>query len=310
MRIIFLNEHLSGSRSLVVPRALLWSVPVVLLLGLLAAVYGGYRFAVGQAGGMPAELVADWNSEISRIAGQAEHLRELTERDSRAYAARVAGLQARLLRMEAVGERLAAAANLKGGEFNFRSEPALGGPSGADSSVSGEPLALDESLDRLVALIDDRERQLEVMESLVSNRRLAQEVSVAGKPVGIGYISSLYGRRADPFDGSPAWHKGVDFTAPKGTPVIAVASGVVTRAGFQKDYGYIVEVRHSDGYRTRYAHNREFTVKPGDIVKKGQVIAKVGSTGRSTGPHVHFEVLQNGRQVDPMAYINAARASS
>jgi murein DD-endopeptidase MepM/ murein hydrolase activator NlpD len=117
----------------------------------------------------------------------------------------------------------------------------------------------------------------------------------------------MFGRRTDPFTGRPAFHKGLDFTARAGTEVVAVASGVVTWAGWDKDYGNLVEVRHSDGYRTRYAHNREVLVKPGEVLRKGQVIARVGRTGRASGAHLHFEVLTQGKLVDPLKYISTAR---
>ena len=219
-----------------------------------------------------------------------------------------ATLQARLLRMEAVGQRLASAAKLDGGEFDFDQEPAFGGPYTSENLGDSAPTEFSLALDRLASQIENRETQLQVMERLLVNRELALDVAVDGWPVASGYVSSVFGRRTDPFSGRQAFHKGLDFTARPGTPVMAVASGVVTWAGWDKDYGKLIEIRHSDGYRSRYAHNSEIVVKPGQVVKKGQKIAKVGATGRASGTHLHLEVLANGQLVDPRQYIGTRRA--
>ena len=117
-------------------------------------------------------------------------------------------------------------------------------------------------------------------------------------------MTSLFGHRTDPFKGHRAWHNGVDFAGQLGSAVVAVASGVVTWASERQGYGLIVEVNHGGGYVTRYAHNQSNLVDVGDVVKKGQVIASMGSSGRSTGPHVHFEVYKNGKSVDPASYVD------
>ena len=120
-----------------------------------------------------------------------------------------------------------------------------------------------------------------------------------------GWISSNFGRRIDPFNGDLAWHQGVDFaTGVTGVDVSSVASGVVTFAGERSGYGLLVEINHGNGYESLYAHNEETLVNPGDIIKKGQIIALSGNSGRSTGPHVHFEIHKNGRVIDPASYIN------
>src|SRR5690606_37291183 len=154
--------------------------------------------------------------------------------------------------------------------------------------------------------IDDRQQQLEILEALLNKREIEEATIIAGRPVAKGWISSRFGRRTDPFSGKVAFHSGVDFSAKEGTEIMAVAAGVVTRAGKFHDYGYMVEVNHGGNYATRYAHNKSNLVKVGDVVKKGQVIALVGSTGRSTGAHVHFEVYKNGRPIDPATYIHRA----
>ena len=287
------------------PAFVLWSLPVLFVALLLAAGFVGYRYALARIGVLPADLVAAWKGELHSLHEQTLDSRAQSQREGLAYATRLAALQARLLRMEAVGQRLATAAQLDEGEFDFNTEPALGGPMGPVSEAGGSEFAA--ALDRLAAQIDDRERQLAVMDSLLVNRRVQGAAALDGKPVASGYLSSVFGRRTDPFTGKQAFHKGVDFTARAGTPVYAVASGVVTWSGWSKDYGNLIEVRHSDGYRTRYAHNSAVLVKPGELVQKGQAIARVGRTGRASGTHLHLEVLADGKLVDPLQYISTSR---
>lgn len=308
MRLIVLGDKPDTSRSVALPRAVLWAVPLALLGGLLLAGLVGYRLAVAQIGKLPEDLVSAWGGELQSLESRTADLKESSAREGRAYASRLAALQARLLRMEAVGQRLASAAKLDGGEFDFDQEPAFGGPYTSENLGDSAPTEFSLALDRLASQIENRETQLQIMERLLVNRELALDVAVDGWPVASGYVSSVFGRRTDPFSGRQAFHKGLDFTARPGTPVMAVASGVVTWAGWDKDYGKLIEIRHSDGYRSRYAHNSEIVVKPGQVVKKGQKIAKVGATGRASGTHLHLEVLANGQLVDPRQYIGTRRA--
>ena len=138
---------------------------------------------------------------------------------------------------------------------------------------------------------------------MILARELKEEIHPEGRPVATGFISSYFGERADPFDGTEAFHKGVDFAGTAGSNVVAVAAGVVTWAGERSGYGKLIEISHGDGFVTRYAHNERTLVTVGQTVKRGERIALMGSTGRSTGPHVHFEVLRNGRQVNPLSFI-------
>jgi murein DD-endopeptidase MepM/ murein hydrolase activator NlpD len=221
--------------------------------------------------------------------------------DLAAVTLRLGELQARLLRLEALGMRLGRQTGLSDSEFAFSEPPALGGP----LASPGAP-ALGERLQDLAARLLRRETQLDVLATLLdSGRRDAQRLP-SGLPVQDTWIASVFGPRSDPFTGSHAMHEGVDLPAPSGTEIVAVADGVVMSAGMQPEYGRVVEIAHADGYLTRYAHTRKTLVKPGDTVRKGQVIALVGSSGRATGPHLHFEVLQNGRVVDPEPFLAEA----
>ena len=152
--------------------------------------------------------------------------------------------------------------------------------------------------------LTNRQQQLGILEDLLLNRKLQNEVHPEGRPIFSGYISSGFGNRMDPFTGRVAFHEGIDFAGKEGTDVVAVASGVVTWSGNRYGYGKIVEITHGNGYVTRYAHNAENLVAVGDTIKRGEIIALMGATGRATGPNLHFEVLRNGRVVDPLTYIN------
>ena len=161
------------------------------------------------------------------------------------------------------------------------------------------------SLETLASDLQDRAPKLRVVETALLARRLEAEVMPSGRPVLKGWISSLFGNRTDPMNGKRAFHAGVDFAGRSGSDIIAVASGVVSWSGTKQGYGRMVEVDHGNGYSTVYAHNRRNLVKVGDTVRKGDIIALMGATGRATGTHVHFEVLRNGRPVNPLDYVRA-----
>jgi murein DD-endopeptidase MepM/ murein hydrolase activator NlpD len=221
--------------------------------------------------------------------------------------AKLAQMRARLVRLDALGEQLTQISGLESGEFDFASAPGLGGP--RDSLLVAERDAIEKQTDfaELFAVMNrslsQRETQLQILRTTLADKHLINESRVAGRPIAKGWMSSTYGMRTDPFDGQQRWHAGVDFAGRQGSDIVAVASGVVTYSGQKSGYGLMVEINHSDGYLTRYAHNQENLAKLGTVVKKGDVVAKMGSSGRSTGPHVHFEVYKNGRVVDPATYI-------
>lgn len=250
------------------------------------------------------DTVRGWNDILEQQKQEISNTSDETKAQLNAITLRMAELQGRLVRLDALGERLTAMAKLDEGEFDFSQPLALGGP---ETETLGEAYESPEFLqvvDQLFEKISDREQQLETLEALIAKRQIQEEVFVAGRPVKKGWMSSRYGRRTDPFNGKIAWHSGVDFAGKMGSDIIAVASGVVVESTFKGGYGGKIIVNHGNGFKTLYAHSKENLVKVGDIVKKGQIIALMGSTGRSTGPHVHFEVFKNGRTVDPASYIN------
>jgi murein DD-endopeptidase MepM/ murein hydrolase activator NlpD len=218
-----------------------------------------------------------------------------------AMAMRLGEVNAHVIRLDALGKRLTEMADIDSREFNFDRDPPSGGPEGEGTSAQIPDLSA--MLAQLEQRVDQRESQLAALENLILARELHQEIHPEGRPVANGFISSYFGERSDPFDGRDAFHKGVDFAGAPGSSVTAVAAGVVTWAGERSGFGKLIEINHGDGFVTRYAHNERTLVTVGDTVKRGEPVALMGSTGRSTGPHVHFEVLRNGRQVDPLSFI-------
>ena len=231
-----------------------------------------------------------------------QEIRQHADQELDGLTLRLAELQAKLLRIDALGERLIDITKINGDEFDFSSAPAVGGPGTLGETYQAPEI--QSVLDKLASRIDRREQQLEVLDDLLLANKIKTDTFVAGRPIKRGWMSSRYGKRTDPFNGRLAWHAGVDFAGKQGSDVIAVASGIVTWASDRYGYGKLVEINHGNGYKTRYAHGAEIKVKLGDVVRKGDVVAAMGSSGRSTGPHVHFEVYKNGRTVDPAAYLH------
>jgi murein DD-endopeptidase MepM/ murein hydrolase activator NlpD len=252
----------------------------------------------------PEQVVfTELRAELAAQQAELEAIRDTSGRNHDALAARLGQLSAHIIRLDALGQRLVSMAGLEEGEFNFGDEPALGGPEAIEQAASLQSGEITVLLDDLDNQIQDRSRQLDILEALMFNRRLTEASSIEGRPVRGGWMSSGFGYRTDPFTGKRSFHRGLDFVSPKGSDVLAVAAGVVTFSGKLANYGHMVEIDHGNGLVTRYGHNTENLVAVGDAVQKGEVIALVGSTGRSTAPHVHLEVFDNGRPVNPRQYL-------
>ena len=305
MKFIIVDNKTGKQRSFTANR-LLFGVGLAGLISIPAAIgIFAYQLGVSQAA-LTAEMVARWRQMLHDQRDTVEQVREDAGNRLDASALRIAQLQARILRLDALGERLTRIGRLDEGEFDFSQAPAMGGPEFDLDVASYQPPAYMDLLSQLTHDIEDREQQLGILESLMVRRKMGRDVFLAGRPVNKGWMSSGYGHRKDPITGKPAWHNGVDFAGAEGADVIAVAAGVVMYAGARSGYGRMVEINHGGGYSTRYGHHRELKVRTGDIVRKGEVIGLMGNSGRSTGPHVHFEVFKNGRVVDPSTYIHRA----
>jgi hypothetical protein len=304
MNVIVFSKRLGRARQLELGRPLAMTVMIASLIAVLSGVlFVGVQ--IGRSGFVsnPVGHVGEWGSKLEAQSAQIlDAKRELQERLD-ALAGRVGQMNAHVIRLDALGRRLTEMANLDKGEFNFDSAPAVGGPEGLVEGALVASPDLTSLLDDLSHQIKDRERQLTVLESMISTRNLSRQIVPGGRPVTQGWISSYFGKRTDPFNGRTAFHRGVDFAGPAGAQVVSVASGVVTYSKDRFGYGKTVEINHGNGYVTRYAHNQRVLVAVGDTVQKGQAIALIGSTGRSTGPHLHFEVLKQGRAVDPMSFV-------
>jgi len=283
-------------------RALVVSLASLTFLSLLAGAFvAGSRLG---ANAPPGDFtVARWNADLAAQRDALARTRAVVDDQLGTLAARVGQMQAQLLRLDALGRHLTELAKLDRGEFDFDHPPALGGPR-SDAAGAG-PVApdLEETLDAVGEAIDDRHRQLTALQNLILTRELARQIVPGGRPVESGYISSLYGRRTDPFDGKNAFHAGLDFAGAAGSRVLAVADGIVSHAGPDGGYGRLIEITHGNGYVTRYAHNAKLLVERGETVRRGDPIALMGSTGRSTGTHLHFEVLRDGRSVNPLSFV-------
>lgn len=264
-----------------------------------------YQHGLGDAG-LNNQLVDRWRDVLKAQQEDIKSTKTAAQESLDASALRLAQLQARIVRLDALGERLTRVAKLEEGEFDFSQPPALGGPLKENMSSNSDLPDYMQLLDQLGTDIESREQQLSVLETLLVSRKMQKDVFIAGRPVQKGWMSSRFGTRNDPITGKRAWHSGVDFAGKDGSSVIAVAAGVVVYAGTRSGYGLLVELNHGSGFKTLYGHHKKLHVRVGDIVKKGQVIGSMGSSGRSTGPHVHFEVYKNGRVVDPASYIHRA----
>lgn len=306
MNIIVFNRAQGRARQFDLRSPVFLAVSITVLLLVLGGVFAAGSFiGASWADGQPARQLQRWATELGKQRDQVQAARATLQQNVDALAMRVGQMNAHVIRLDALGKRLTEMANLKKGEFNFDSPPPIGGidETVATAKPASAPVLVD-MIDRLSDQITDRERQLGALENLIATRELRREVYPQGRPVSAGFISSSYGERVDPFTGYTAFHAGIDFAGEEGAQVMAVATGVVVWAGDRLGFGNLVEVNHGNGYLTRYAHNSQVLVKVGDTVLKGQPISLLGSTGHSTGPHVHFEVLKDGNPVDPMAFIN------
>ncbi len=278
------------------PRQLLaCSVIIILFAGLLVS--SGFWYGRTQAA--VSELAA-LERDISKQKALINEARLSAESELDTLAARLGKMQANVIRLNALGQRLVKVAKLDSKEFNFKDAPSYGGPAEAETVASLDFNNVISSLDKQLT---SREEQLAVLEEVIMNRQLRSDSKPRGRPIVKGWTSSYYGKRTDPFTGKLAMHKGMDFAGKEGSGIVAVANGVVTWAGDRYGYGNLIEINHGNGYTTRYGHNAKLLVDVGDSVEKGQIISLMGSTGRSTGPHVHFEVLKNDRQVNPAKFV-------
>jgi murein DD-endopeptidase MepM/ murein hydrolase activator NlpD len=305
MNIILVSDSLAKSRIVTISQSQI----IMAVVGFISA---GFLLALGTYWITMKYAVDIKNPFIqSLISTLTQQNTQQTEKDMReqlnSLAVKLGELQARMMRLDAFGERLAKVAGIKG-EFNFTETPGTGGP--ASTVTSGDVSYKDFSmrLAEVSRVLDDRADKLGVLDSMLMEGRLAAKSIPTTMPVETGYYSSNFGYRIDPFNGRSAFHAGVDFIAAAGSSILSAAGGVVSAAEWHNEYGNMVDIDHDNGLTTRYAHLASKAVKVGDVVLKGQAIGTLGSTGRATGPHLHFEVRENSVPINPSRFLNFARA--
>lgn len=286
-----------------------WAV-VLVLLTILAGVFLLGGFFLGR--GLSAEVSPTRMAPAAVVSADevfAQALNDAEEKISseatvKALTQRIAKLQAHVARVDALGHKLVKMAKLNPEEFDFSQEPAIGGPEVPNKFGTYQLDEASEALGALESGLVLREAQLNVLDDVIVNSSLEKQTTPSGWPVDAGWISSNYGYRRSPFTGKRQFHKGIDIAGRSGSNVRAVAGGVISFAGKKSGYGNLIEIDHGNGYVTRYAHNKTHKVKKGQAVKRGSVIALMGSTGRSTGPHVHLEVEKDGKLINPRKFIS------
>lgn len=267
-------------------------------VGLLSVAGGAVGYAVGaKSTEEKTQIAPPVVASASSSSVSSDQIKAMNER--------MAEMQAQLLRLDALSQHVAESAHVSSPEFDLDNKNSKGGPLLGEVSLLGDD-NIDLRLQELSQLMAQKEAQLQALDNVLMNKRLQNQNYLANLPVRKGAVTSTFGYRTDPFTGHAAFHAGMDFSGPQGTDIYAVAPGVVSFAGVKNGYGNVIEVTHGDGYVTRYAHAQSLVAHVGDLVAKDQLIAYMGSTGRSTGTHLHYEVLVNGRQIDPATYINVA----
>ncbi|MEG3765638.1 M23 family metallopeptidase [Alteromonas sp. 14N.309.X.WAT.G.H12] len=224
-----------------------------------------------------------------------EKLTEKTRQQLTMLAKRLADVESTVAQLDEQGKLIAAEFGMEAQDLSAFT------PDSTLKNVENDPLM--QQLALVAKSVEAKKQQLAMLESLVRGHHIQQQSQLSGRPIASGWLSSYYGMRTDPFTGKPAMHKGVDFAGKAGDDVLATAAGIVTWAGKRNGYGVLVEIDHGDGMVTRYGHNQGLLVSVGDVVTKGQPIAIMGSTGRSTGTHVHYEVIRNGQPIDPLPFV-------
>jgi murein DD-endopeptidase MepM/ murein hydrolase activator NlpD len=282
-----------------------WRAGVLLASAVSACMIAGAVLALSLASprGRALAQVEALKQQVRRQDTQLATMKQTAQRDIDALAIRLGQLQSQSARLDALGERLVEAGKLDAREFDFEHDPPVGGIEEATDGTSyALPQTLTAGIDQLARRFDAQQAELVALQSLLLDARIDSGLKPSGMPVQ-GYISSYFGGRPDPFSGHHARHTGIDIAADRGMHMHAVAEGMVTYAGVRNGYGNVVEIDHGNGYMTRYAHASVLLVHMGQRVHLGDVIAEVGSSGRSTGPHVHFEVWYQGRAMNPLAYV-------
>jgi murein DD-endopeptidase MepM/ murein hydrolase activator NlpD len=309
VQIILISDGLAKSRSVTLTSRHLAATAVSAFLLVCAGTVGLYWLTL--------HYVADTRIPVlqqlvlSAKQAEDERARAFVQQNLNAMAVKLGEMQAQLTRLDALGERLSSLAGLRPQEFRFSEAPGLGGA--APTLMPPQNLSLAEFSDKLSTLarnVETRNDMMGVLEAQLFEQAVKKKMIPTMMPVKAPYNASGFGRRVDPFTGQWAMHDGIDFLADFGAPIVAAAAGVIVFSGFHPQYGYAVDIDHGNDLVTRYAHASKLFVKEGDVVQRGHKIGQVGSTGRSTGPHLHFEVRYRGAPQNPSKFLVSNSASA
>jgi murein DD-endopeptidase MepM/ murein hydrolase activator NlpD len=304
VQIILISDRLAKARTVrlsLVHLMVLGAVGVALLCASTAGLYWlSLRYATELKIPVLQKLV------LAAQEAEAERARTFVQQNLNAMAVKLGEMQAQLTRLDALGERVSSIAGLRPQEFRFSEAPGLGGAH--PTLMPPQNLSLHDFGEKLTMLsrgVESRNDMLGVLEANLFENAIKKKLIPTMMPVEVPYQASSFGRRIDPFTGQMAMHEGIDFLADLGSAVSAAAGGIVQFAGFHPQYGFMIDVDHGNDLVTRYAHLSKLFVKEGDVVLRGRKLALSGNTGRSTGPHLHFEVRYRGAAQDPKKFLVA-----
>lgn len=293
MHIILVSNRLATAKTLIVtPRLLAVAISTFLVLSFSTSFLFSW---IGVHFNLPfAESLV-----VAVQQRQAQKTQEFVRDNLNAMAVKLGQMQAQLLRLDSLGERVSTLSGVK--------LPEVGkGGQGGPLLLSPQALSSQDfqrAVDRLAQIVDERSDSLTALESLLMERRVKSSLLPTIMPIDMDHVGSVFGHRLDPIAGVGAMHEGVDFVADTGTRVISSAGGVVVAAEYHAQYGNLIEVGHGNEFSSRYAHLSKILVKPGQVIKRGQQIGLSGNTGRSTGPHLHFEVRYKGVAQNPARFL-------
>ncbi len=309
MQIILISDRLARARSVSLSGVHLAAAGLAALALVCAGAAGLYWLSLRYASELRVPVLQQLVASAQEA--EAERARAFVQQNLNAMAEKVGEMQAQLTRLDALGERLSALAGIKPSEFRFSEAPGIGGA--APTLMPPQNLSLAEFADKLSSMsshIENRNDVLGVLEAQLFEQAVKRRLLPTQMPVAAPFQASSFGRRIDPFTGMLAMHEGIDFLADVGTPVVAAAAGIVQFAGLHPQYGFMVDIDHGNDLVTRYAHLSKIFVKEGDVVMRGRKIALSGNTGRSTGPHLHFEVRFRGVAQNPAKFLMSNTASA
>lgn len=305
MQIILLHSRLSQARSITLSKRHL----LVLVLVFLTCVIG----SAGVLDYLVFRHIAAFQGPADTVQAS-EKKEQYVKENLAAMAIRLGEMQAQLMRLDALGERVQGLAGVKPEEFNFRELPGRGGAAPSSVDVAGQPLrdmaAFQAALNAMARDVEHRADYMNVVETALMSDKIRSKMLPTIQPVNVSYNASGFGWRYDPINGRSTFHEGIDFPAAVGTPIVAAAGGVVVAAEYHHEFGNMLEIDHGNNIVTRYAHASRLLMHVGDIVRRGQHVADIGSTGRSTGAHLHFEVRVGGTAQDPNKFLAAGASQA